>query len=503
MFLKMFLNVVILGGSMGNYLGIDIGTSGTKAVCFNNKGEILGDATADYPLYNPKPMYAEQDPLDWLAAVTKVIKKITEMGITIEGIGLSGQMHGLVLLDDDDNVLRNSIIWCDNRCNNEVEEIKSILGNDFVKSITGNDVHQAFTLAKLLWVKNNEPDIFSKINKVCLPKDYIRYMLTNEFKTEYSDASGMQMLDIKKKKYALSILEPLKIDVNWLPQLIESVDISGYIKPELAAKLGVSNSCFIVGGAGDQAAAAIGNGILSKGQASIVLGSSGVVFTPIEKDDISSDLKVQVFMHAVKDMYHVMGVTNGCGLSYKWYKENIGIDDYEKLNDEAGKVLNNDLIYLPYLNGERTPHLDPYATGTFIGIRQNTTKANLTRAILEGVAYSLKDCFSVLPDMDYHVRISGGGAKGVLWRSIIASVLNFPIERIKQSEAGALGVAILAMVANNEYESIASASENILTPLDVENPNQELVTLYTKGYEFYKNAYLSLKNYYKFVNGGE
>lgn len=482
---------------MKYYLGIDIGTSGTKAVCFDKTGKVYADVTKEYPLYNPKPLYAEQDPKDWYEAVCLAIKDITRQGYDIAGIGLSGQMHGLVLLDKDDNVLRNSIIWCDNRAIEEGKEIENTFGNERLKAITGNDCVPAFTLAKLLWVKNNEPDIFNKIDKVCLPKDYIRYMLTNSFMTEYSDASGMQMLDIYKKEFSKELLDYFEIDINWLPKLIESQDISGYIKDDLAKELGLSNECYLVGGAGDQAAGAVGNGIIKRLEASIVLGSSGVVFTPIEKEDIKSINAMQVFMHAIPNTYHVMGVTNGCGLSYKWFKENLAKElSYNELNDLAQNSYQN-IIYLPYLNGERTPHLDPYASGTFIGIRQNTNLGDLTRAILEGVAYSLKDCFNLLPQGNYHVRISGGGAKGKLWRSIIASVLNNSVERICQQEGGCLGVAILAMVANKEYNSIEEACNTIISRLDIEEPNLIWIDRYSKGYELYKKAYLSLKEYYK------
>ena len=482
---------------MNYYLGIDIGTSGTKAVCFDKYGKVYMDVTKEYELFNPKPSYAEQNPVDWYNAVCGAIKEITSKGYKITGIGLSGQMHGLVLLDEFDNVLRNSIIWCDNRAFKEAEEIKNSFGNERLKDITGNEVVPSFTLSKLLWVKNNEPEIFSKIKKVCLPKDYIRYMLTGSFKTEYSDASGMQMIDIYKKEFSKELLDFFDFDINWMPSLLESKDISGYIKEELCLELGLDSNCFIVGGAGDQAAGAIGNGIIKKYDASIVLGSSGVVFTPIDKDDIKNIKSMQVFMHAICDTYHVMGVTNGCGLSYKWFKENIASNfSYNDLN-ELAKDAKSNIIYLPYLNGERTPHLDPYASGTFIGIRQNTTIGDMVRAVLEGVGYSLKDCFTLLPSGNYMVRISGGGAKGKLWRSIIASILNTSVERIYQQEGGCLGVAILAMVANEEYASINDACEAIISRMDIEKPDKNMVEVYKKGYEIYKKAYLSLKDYYK------
>ena len=483
---------------MKYYLGIDIGTSGTKAVCFDSHGKAIYESNKEYDLINPKPTYAEQNPLDWFMAVKSVIKDITDNGYIINSIGLSGQMHGLVLLDKHDNILRNSIIWCDNRAYNEAKQLENDLGNDFFKKVTGNNVVPSFTLSKLLWVKNNEPDIFNRIDKIMLPKDYIRYLLTNSFKTEYSDASGMQMLDIHNKCFSKEICDYLGISLKNLPELVESSDISGYIKNDLSEELGLSNDCFVVGGAGDQAAAAIGNGIVNIGDVSVVLGSSGVVFTPIDINGFDND-SLQVFMHAIPNTYHIMGVTNGCGLSYKWFKENIGDTfSYNELNEFASKSMaSNNLIYLPYLNGERTPHMDPNASGTFIGIRQNTTKGDLVRGVLEGVAFSLKDCFSLLPDIDYKVYISGGGAKGDLWRTIISSILNLNVHRIEQSEGGALGVAILAMVADNVYNDIDEAVKAIIKTKDITKPNMDWVDIYHKKYQLYKKAYLSLKEYFK------
>ncbi len=484
---------------MKYYLGIDIGTSGTKAVCFDALGNVMTSKLIAYDLYTPQPGYAEENPQDWINATKQTIKQIADEGYEISGIGLSGQMHGLVLLDAEDNLLRNSIIWCDNRAIEEADELVHYFGNERMKAITGNEVVASFTLSKLLWVKNHEPDIYQKIAKIMLPKDYVRYCLTKAFTTEYSDASGMQLLNIYDKKYAKEILDYLDITEDNLPKLMESYEISGYLTDEVAKEVHLSAHCFVVGGAGDQAAAAIGNGITERGDVSVVLGSSGVVFSPILKSDLKNN-KVQVFMHAVPDTYHIMGVTNGCGLSYKWLKESLFAEkDYNELNQKAEEIqpLSNGLVYLPYLNGERTPHMDPYASGTFIGIRQNTTEGHFVRAVLEGVAYSLKDCFSLLPTGKYKIRISGGGAKGELWRTIIASCLNEKVERIVQSEGGALGVAILAMVADKVYPSIADATKQIIKSLDVTSPKESWVLAYGKGHLLYQDAYQSLKKYYE------
>lgn len=493
---------------MNYYIGIDIGTSATKAICYDTHGKMMVEKSISYELFQPHPGYAEENPADWANASIEVIREIEKLYSPIKGIGLSGQMHGLVILDKDDNILRNSIIWCDNRASKEKEEIEKIIGNDKVKQITGNDVMAPFTLAKLLWVKNNEPEIFSKISKVMLPKDYVRYVLTGEFKTEYSDASGMQMLDIKEKKFSKELLNPLGISTSILPTLCESDEITGYLKKDLFPNL---TDVFVVGGAGDQAAAALGNGIVHKTDISLVLGSSGVVFKPIGLDELSSKLKTQVFMHAVKDTYHIMGVTNGCGLSYSWYLDNLckdekakakemGTKGYDLVNEEAAKAPpgSNGLIYLPYLNGERTPHNDSFATGSFLGIRQTTTKADFSRSVLEGVSYSLRDCYSLFNKDNYNIYISGGGAKSSLWREILATNFKANILENNVTEAGTLGVALLAMMAGNEYKSLDEAISNIMKINRKTKPNKVNYKVYDNYYRLYKEGYKSLKKYYQF-----
>lgn len=481
---------------MNYYLGIDIGTSSTKAVCFDTNGHAVASASKDYELYVPKPGYAEEDPEDWFDAVCTVIRTLAST-YRIKGIGLSGQMHGLVLLDRNDTVLRPSIIWCDNRATEEAKEIQRRLPGK-IKKITKNEVQPAFTLAKLLWVQNHEKKIYEQIDKVLLPKDYIAYRLTDTFKTEYSDASGTQWLDLEKKTYSDEILEAFAINRAWLPALQESSEIRGVVQKALCAELNLPQDCFVVGGAGDQAAAAIGNGILKKGDVSLVLGSSGVVFSPVFRKDLNQDTPLQVFMHAIPDTYHVMGVTNGCGLSYRWYKETLTDRTYDQLNEGAAlsKPGAHGLIYLPYLNGERTPHLDPYARGCFLGIAQDTSQNDFTRAVLEGISYSLKDCFSLLNLPDASIRISGGGAKGDLWRTIIASVFKRPVYRICQEEGGALGVAILAMVAGKDYQSVDEACEKLIRLQDETKPVKDWETVYEKGYDHYRLAYRSLKDYF-------
>lgn len=491
---------------MNYYIGLDLGTSGIKSVVFDKKGNIVTSYLEEYDIISPKNGYAEEDPNVWLEKTISVLHKIGTLDIKddIRGIGISGQMHGLVLLDKDDNVLRNSIIWCDNRTDNEKEYLESKLGNEYLKEITGNVAMAPFTLCKLLWVKNNEPEIFSKIAKVMLPKDYINYMLTKSFTAEYSDASGMQMLDVRKKEFSKELLDKLEIDINILPKLIKSYEISGYLTKEMEEKTGLSN-VFVVGGAGDQACGALGNGIVKSSDASIVLGSSGVVYSPIDDLFISANGEIQTFITTAEDRYHVMGVTNGCGTSLKWLRDNITNISYDAmmLLASESEVGANGIIYLPYLMGERTPILDSKATGLFIGIRNNTEKKDIIRAVIEGVGYSIKDCFNLIPGKKEKVLISGGGAKSKLYREIIASMIDTELVQIKQDEGPALGAAILAMVANNEYKTLDDAVAEIIKIDNITKPNKVWVKYYNDRYKIYKELYNANKNIYKMMERKE
>ncbi len=491
---------------MKYYIGMDIGTSSTKAVLFDRLGHIHKASSFEYDIISPKPGYAEENPLDWKRACLRVLKNLALEGNPddIIGIGLSGQMHGLVLLDKDDNILYNSIIWCDNRTEREVLELERF-GVDKIRNITGNNPMPAFTLAKLLWIKNNENEIFKKINKIMLPKDYIRYILTGEFKTEYSDASGMQIMDLKGECYSDEILNYFGLDKSTLPQIVESAEITGTLKEDICKITGLKPHTFVVGGAGDQAASAIGNGIVDGKDVSITLGSSGVVFASLQNLEIKNN-GLQYFHHAIPHKYHTMGVTNGCGNSLKWYKNNMcqyeasiahaeGISAYDYLTRNIDKIPAgcDGLIYLPYLMGERTPNLNPNATGMFIGIRGNTTKDMMTKAIIEGISYSMKDCFQLLDFNPSKVLISGGGSRNPKWCKILASMLNHTVSRVNNDEAGALGVAILAMVADGIYKDVYDACKKIISYKDSFEPNILDYRLYLKYFDVYKKLYAQNK----------
>ncbi|MBE6137229.1 MAG: xylulokinase [Erysipelotrichaceae bacterium] len=482
---------------MDFYIGLDLGTSSVKGVVFDNKGNVVETYLEEYDIISKKSGYAEENPLVWFNQTIKVLASIKDKS-KIKGIGISGQMHGLVILDKDDNVLRDSIIWCDNRTDVEAKLIEEKIGFKRLKEITGNIAMPAFTLAKLLWVKNNEPKIYNKIAKVMLPKDYIVYMLTKNHCADYSDISGTQILDITNYDYSNEILESFNIPRNWFGKLVDSKDIAGYLTADIEQLTGLEN-VFVCAGAGDQAAGAIGNGIISSDDASIVLGSSGVVYSPIDELYIAPNGEVQTFVSANEKKYHVMGVTNGCGTSLKWLRDEMFNIGYNEMTSLAGEISagSNSLYYLPYLMGERTPILDTYAKGVFFGIKNTTSKGEMIRAVMEGVGYSIKDCFKLIKGKKTNVLISGGGAKSKLYREIIASMINHPIIQIKQDEGAALGAAILAMVAGGEYKSISEACKAIIQIDSVTKPIKEWVDLYEKCYNIYKKIYINTKEIFK------
>ena len=474
-------------------LGIDIGTSGTKTVLFDRSGNPISSSTAEYPLYQPEIGWAEQDPLDWWKAVcitiNQVIKDSNINPESISGIGLSGQMHGLVMLDGDGNVLRKSIIWCDQRTAKECVEITEKVGEKRLIDITANPALTGFTASKILWVRNNEPEIYEKCRKILLPKDYIRYMLTGEFATEVSDASGMQLLDIKNRCWSKEVLNALDIPIEYLGDVHESIVVSGKVHKKAAQVTGLKENTPVVGGAGDQAAGAIGNGIIKSGQISSTIGTSGVVFAHLDEPIIDEKGRVHTFCHAVPGAWHMMGVTQGAGLSLKWFRDNfctneievaknMGIDPYILMTKEAEKVPagSRGVVYLPYLMGERTPHLNPKAKGVFFGISAAHTKNDMLRAVIEGVSYSLLDCMEIIKGTGLNptnVMVSGGGGKSELWRQILADMFNCKVSTNKSSEGPALGVALLAGVGTGVYKDINEACSIAISENSIQYPKEE------------------------------
>lgn len=500
-------------------LGIDIGTSGTKTVLFDRGGNPISSSTAEYPLYQPEIGWAEQDPLDWWKAVcitiNQVIKDSNINPESISGIGLSGQMHGLVMLDGDGNVLRKSIIWCDQRTAKECVEITEKVGEKRLIDITANPALTGFTASKILWVRNNEPEIYEKCRKILLPKDYIRYMLTGEFATEVSDASGMQLLDIRNRCWSKEVLNALDIPIEYLGDVHESIVVSGKVHKKAAQVTGLKENTPVVGGAGDQAAGAIGNGIIKSGQISSTIGTSGVVFAHLDEPIIDEKGRVHTFCHAVPGAWHMMGVTQGAGLSLKWFRDNfctneievakyMGIDPYVLMTKEAEKVPagSRGVIYLPYLMGERTPHLNPKAKGVFFGLSAAHTKNEMLRAVIEGVSYSLLDCMEIIKDTGMNptnVMVSGGGGKSELWRQILADMFNCKVSTNKSSEGPALGVALLAGVGTGVYKDINEACSIAISENSIQYPKEENSLVYKRYYEIYKKIYNDLKGTFELL----
>lgn len=498
---------------MSFLLGIDIGTSGTKTVLFDESGNTIASALAEYPLYQPAIGWAEQDPEDWWAATRSTIKQVISKGnidaSLIKGVGLSGQMHGAVLLDKDYKVLRKAIIWCDQRSSAECNQITDAIGSKRLIEITANPALTGFTASKILWVRNNEPEIYEKVYKILLPKDYIRFKLTGEFATEVSDASGMQLMDIPGRKWSDEVLEKLKIEKSMLGKLYESQEISGKVNREASSLTGLKEGTPVAGGAGDQAAGAIGNGIVRPGVVSSTIGTSGVVFAFSQNVTIDPLGRVHTFCHAVPNTWHIMGVTQGAGLSLKWFRDNfcieekrtaelMKVDPYMLMDKEAEKVDAgcNGLIYLPYLMGERTPHLDPNAKGVFFGLSAKHEKQDMVRSVMEGVVYSLKDCLEIIKEMGVNiseVRASGGGGKSPLWRQMQADVFGTEITTINSSEGPALGVALLAGVGAGVYSNITEACDQVIEVKTRQAANLEITSKYNKFYNIYKSLYNSLK----------
>ena len=484
---------------MSYIIGVDCGTSGTKTVLFDEKGSVIASKTIEYPMYQPKNGYAEQNPSDWADAMVNTIKAVmAQSGVKkedVKGIGISGQMHGLVMLDKDNNVLRPSIIWCDQRTAAEVEQMNKIVGREKLVEITANPALTGWTAAKILWVKNNEPEIYSKVAHILLPKDFLRFVLTHEYATEVSDASGMQLLDVPNRKWSDELLSAFEINKNWLGKVYESCEVTGTLTKCMADELGLCEGTIVVGGAGDNAFTTI--------------GTSGVVFAHTSSISIDKQGRVHTCCAAVPNTWHVMGVTQGAGLSLKWFRDNfcmteketaklMGVDEYYLMDKQAEQVPvgANRLLYLPYLMGERTPHLDPDARGVFFGLSAIHTRRDMLRAVMEGVTYSLRDCVEVFREMNVNVSdmmACGGGGSSPLWRSMLADLYNCNVKTVASKEGPALGVGILASVGAGIYSSVPEACAAIIKADKVQQPNAENVPEYEKYYRLYREIYPALK----------
>ena len=495
-------------------IGVDIGTSGTKSVLFDEKGTVIASASQEYPLYQEKNGYAEQEPSDWYNASINTIKKIiSESGVSADdicGVGISGQMHGLVMLDENNEVIRKSIIWCDQRTAKECEEITEKVGKERLIQITANPALTGFTASKILWVRNNEPDNYKKCRHILLPKDYVRFMLTGEYATDVSDASGMQLLDVPNRCWSDEVLEKLDIDKSLLAKVYESCEITGNITSKAAELTGLKEGTPVVGGAGDNAAAAVGTGIVSDGKAFTTIGTSGDVFAHTSEIQIDPKGRVHTFCCAVPGCWHIMGVTQAACLSLKWFRDNFcdtevkeanekGVSEYFIMDNEAEKIAigSDKLLYLPYLMGERTPHLDPDIRGTFFGISAMHTRAHFIRAVMEGVAYSLRDCKNIISEMGTEISdmmACGGGGTSPLWRSMLADLYDCPVKTVSCKEGPALGVAILAFVGTGVYDTVEHACDAMIKTDKVQEPDADASAQYEKYYQLYRKIYYSIKD---------
>ncbi|MBR4412454.1 MAG: xylulokinase [Lachnospiraceae bacterium] len=480
------------------YIGVDLGTSAVKLIMMEKDGTIVSSVSKEYPLYFPNPGWSEQKPEDWKAAVLEGLKELVKDfdATQVAGISFGGQMHGLVVLDENDNVIRPAILWNDGRTQKETDYLNNVIGKDVLSAETANIAFAGFTAPKILWMKANEPENFAKIKKIMLPKDYIAYILSGVFSTDYSDASGMLLLDVKNKKWSKKMCDICGVDESMLPKLYESYEVTGTVKPEIAKEIGFTDNVKVCAGAGDNAAAAVGTGVVGDGGCNISLGTSGTVFISSAKFGVDENNALHSFDHADGN-FHLMGCMLSAASCNKWWMDEIiKTKDYAAEQANISKLGENHVFFLPYLMGERSPHNNPDARGTFIGLTMDSTREDMTQAVLEGVAFGLRDSIEVARSLGIPLtktRICGGGAKSPLWRKMITNIMNMEVERITSEEGPGLGGAMLAAVGCGEYASVEEAAKAIVKVLDVEKPDPELVEKYEKKYQQFKTIYPACK----------
>ncbi len=488
-------------------LGIDVSTTGAKALLIDEYGSVIASATTPLELSTPRPLWAEQNPEDWWVGIRSSIKKaLADAGISgsdISAIGMTGQMHGLVMMDENGSVLRPAILWNDQRTGLQCEEIRNIFGRDQFIQITGNDALTGFTAPKVLWVKENEPEVFDKTRHILLPKDYIRYKLTGEYAMDKAGGAGTILFDLGARTWSEDVLSKLGIPADWLPATFEGPEITGIVTAGAAAETGLAEGTPVVGGGGDQAAQAVGVGAVQPGIIALTLGTSGVVFATTESALIEPDGRLHAFCHAVPGTWHFMGVMLSAAGSLQWYRDTLapGVS-FDELINEAGGVSpgSEGLYFLPYLTGERTPHPDPLARAAWIGLTVRHGREHMTRAVLEGVAYGIKDSFTLIQEAGLgtikQVRISGGGAKSLLWRQIISDVLGVELVTVNTTEGAAYGAALLAGVGAGIYKDVHSACEKTIQITGRTNPGDQS-QYYQRLYPIYRELYPALAPKFK------
>jgi len=501
---------------MSVYLGIDVGTSGTKTLAINEEGKILAEASQGYPCYYPQPLWSEQDPEDWwqatVATIQKVVKKARLKPADVKAIGLSGQMHGSVFLDKSGKVIRRALLWNDQRTTAECEEIERRAGGrKKLIQLVANPALTGFTAPKILWLRNHEPKNFEKLRKVLLPKDDIRRRLTGEFATDVSDASGMLLLDVTKRNWSKKLLEKLELDQTLFATCYESEQATGKLTPAVAKQLGLSTDCVVVGGAGDCAANAVGTGVVTRGTLSASVGTSGVMFVHSDEVQVDPLGRLHTFCHAVHGKWHMMGVSLSAGGSLQWFAEQVckglatkGKKVYDLLDAEA-KVIppgSEGLFFLPYLAGERTPHADPLARGCFIGLTLAHTRGHLARSVMEGATYGLRDSLAIIRDLDVpvnEIRVSGGGSKSAFWRQIQADIFGQDVVTINAEQGPAYGVALLATVGSGAYKNIEEACSATIRVVSRTKCDAKSAKAYDCRFPIYQQLYRSLKSDFRAI----
>lgn len=490
---------------MSYFLGIDSSTTGVKTLLIDRAGAVIATASSDLPLYTPLPLWSEQDPADWWAGAQSSIRLVLQSagvsGGQIESIGLTGQMHGLTLLDEFGNVLRPAILWNDQRTSVECDEIRARLGKSHLIQLTGNDALTGFTAPKILWVQKNEPEVFRKIRHILLPKDYVRYCLTGAFAIDRADGAGTILFDIKTRDWSLEMLKALDIPLEWLPKTYEGPEVTGWVTQEAAALTGLKAGTPVVAGGGDQAAQAVGVGAVRPGIVALTLGTSGVVFATTGQAFIEPEGRLHAFCHSVPGRWHLMGVMLSAAGSLRWYRDNFAPGkNYDDLLAPAAEVPmgSEGLLFLPYLTGERTPHPDPLARGAFVGLTVRHGPGHLSRSILEGVAFGLRDSFELIKSAGLasieQVRISGGGARSPLWRQILADTFNAELVTVNTTEGAAFGAALLAGVGVGAWADVDAACAATVQKTGSTVPHPAGVVFYEKMYSYYRQVYPALKD---------
>jgi len=497
-------------------LGLDIGTSGVKGIIIDEDGTTVALATEEYPLSTPKPNWAEQDPEDWWRASLRAIRKLTsglgKSAGNVSAVGFSGQMHSMVLLDARDKVLRPAILWCDTRTDAECQWIHETIGRQKLRELVGNPALEGFTLPKLLWVKKQEPNVYQRIKKVLLPKDYIRYRLTGEFGTEVSDASGTLFFDVAHRRWSEEMLQTLSIPREWLPSVSESTQVSGRITSNAAEETGLAAGTPVAAGGADNACGAVGSGVVKKGRVLASIGTSGVVLAHSDVMQVDPEMRAHTFCHSVPSTWYVMGVVLMAGGALRWFKDafcqnsqertrSIGADAYDVIADGAEKIPPGaeGLQFLPYLIGERTPHQTASARASFVGATIRHTHEHFARAVFEGITFAMRDSLEIIKSLGIpieQIRLTGGGARSKFWRRLQADIYGQEIATVNTTEGPALGAAVMACVASGIFENLVEAVERVVKVTETTGPDARNVERYNQSYELFRETYSSLEPVY-------